>query len=95
MIPIMDGAIALGFAAAGLFFLRFWRESRDRLFLFFALAFVVMAVNRVGLALAAQQGEQHDVLYWIRLLAYVLILIAIVDKNRAQKREGRERGGAA
>jgi len=85
MVPIMDGAIAMGFAAAGLFFLRFWRETRDRLFLFFGLAFFIMAANRLGLALAFQYEVNQTALYWIRFQAYSLILIAVVDKNRSRK----------
>ncbi len=85
MVPIMEGAIVLGFAAAGLFFLRFWRETRDRLFLLFGLAFFILAVNRVGLALAVLSEANHHGLYWVRFLAYSLILLAIVDKNRSRK----------
>ncbi len=85
---VMFGAIGMGFAVAGFFFLRFWRQTRDRLFALFALAFFVLAVNRFGIALV----ERHDVeamrgdyLYWVRFLAFALILAAIVDKNRSQR----------
>ena len=91
MVPILEGAIVMGFAAAGLFFLRFWRETRDRLFLLFGLAFFVLAANRVGLAQAAQQAADRDVLYWVRFLAYALILVAIVDKNRPRKPKDADR----
>ena len=46
----LAGALAMGFGIAGLFFLRFWRKTRDRLFALFALSFFVMALNRVVLA---------------------------------------------
>jgi hypothetical protein len=87
MYQIMAGALAMGFALAGIFFLRFWRKTRDRLFALFALSFFVMAANRVLLSLAALRGAQGDHLYWIRLIAFALILAAILDKNRSRKSE--------
>lgn len=82
MDQVMMGALAMGFAVAALFFLRFWNETRDRLFAFFSLAFLVLAINRVVLALDSWQGEQGDYVYWVRLTAFALILLAILDKNR-------------
>jgi hypothetical protein len=79
------GALVMASAVAGLFFLRFWRETRDRLFAMFALAFWVLGVNWLGLALS-EQPETRTFFYVLRLLAFVLILVAIVDKNRAARR---------
>ena len=53
------GAIAMGFATAGLFFLRYWRESRDRLFAWFAVAFFVLAFNRALPVLPAPEPRNH------------------------------------
>ena len=36
---LVTGAIVMGYAVAGLFFIRFWRQTRDRLFLIFAVSF--------------------------------------------------------
>jgi hypothetical protein len=49
---LISGAIVMGYAVVGLFFGRFWKQSRDRLFLFFSLAFWVLGAQRLGLALA-------------------------------------------
>jgi hypothetical protein len=76
------GAIAMASAVAALFFLRFWRETGDRLFLIFAGAFLLLGLTRIGLAMAGDQSEIDTSWYWVRLAAFVLILIAIVDKNR-------------
>ncbi len=78
------GAIAMGSAVAALFFLRFWRETRDRLFAIFSIAFVLLGITRVGLALSSDPREGHTHFYWLRLVAFVLILLAIADKNRRQ-----------
>jgi hypothetical protein len=82
MEDLLMGGIAMASAVAALFFLRFWRDTGDRLFAIFAIAFVLLAITRVGLALSDQHAESHTHWYWVRLAAYVLILIAIVDKNR-------------
>lgn len=79
---IMTGALAMAFAIAGLFFLRFLRDTNDRLFGLFALSFFILAINRVGLALA--DDARGSGLYWVRLAAFGLILVAIVDKNRSR-----------
>jgi hypothetical protein len=89
MNQIAIGAVAMGLLVAALFFLRFWRQTRERLFALFALSFLVLAVNRVGLGLTGQMGigdqVQRDYLYWVRLLAFGLILVAILDKNWSRK----------
>jgi len=74
------GCIFLGFLAASLFFLKFWRKTRDSLFLMFSLAFALLAVERVLLAFVFQ-GNEFKV-YLIRLAAFVVILVAIIQKNR-------------
>jgi hypothetical protein len=81
VIPFLSGAVAMGFAAAGLFFLRFWWETRDRLFALFAVAFFVLSTSRVLLSILHDLGEERILLYLIRLAAFLVILAAIVDKN--------------
>jgi hypothetical protein len=106
------GAITMASVVIALFFLRFWRDTGDRLFALFALAFLLLGITRAGLATsqataaavqprpqaAAPQNpgaapaagvddaqgasEANTSWYWVRLAAFVLILIAIIDKNR-------------
>ena len=76
------GAIAMASVVVALFFLRFWRETGDRLFAIFASAFVLLGITRLGLALSPQDQEGLTHWYWVRLAAFLLILVAIVDKNR-------------
>ena len=80
------GAIVLSCGVAGLFFLRFWRKTRDRLFALFAIAFWTLGLNWLALAFT-NQDEVRTFLYVIRLAAFVLILYAIVEKNRAARRD--------
>ena len=85
MEEFLMGAIAMASLTAGLFFLRFWRDTRDRLFLIFALAFWLLGMTRLGLVLLRMHTEEHTYIYWIRLIAFVLIVLAIVDKNRPRR----------
>jgi Family of unknown function (DUF5985) len=81
---VVSGAITMGYAVVGLFFLRFWRETRDRLFLIFAIAFWILSAQRVALVFSRHMAETGTGLYLARLFAFLLILAAIIDKNRAQ-----------
>jgi hypothetical protein len=76
------GALVALSTVAALFFARYWRTSRDRLFGFFAAAFVLMAVNWGALAAFAPTEETRHYFYLIRLVAFLLIAFGIVDKNR-------------
>ena len=84
---LMLGAIAMGCFVAGLMFMRFWRDGRDRFFLLFALSFFVEAFSRVLLAASPRPNEGSPWLYGIRLAAYLLILWAIYEKNRRTARD--------
>lgn len=79
----LSGAVALGFAACALFFLRFWRRTREELFLAFAVAFLLLGVVQTILALANIPTEERGSIYLLRLLAFLLILVAIYRKNRS------------
>jgi hypothetical protein len=83
MLDFLTGAIAMGYFVAGLFFLKFWKRSQDRLFAIFAVAFFVLCVQRLAFLVIESSGEHAIFLYVIRLLAFTLILAAIVDKNRS------------
>jgi hypothetical protein len=67
---------------AALFFLKFWRSTRDRLFLAFAVAFAIEGVNRLAFLVPAQPSEASPLVYVVRTLAFVIILVAIAGKNR-------------
>jgi membrane-associated PAP2 superfamily phosphatase len=81
----LSGAAAFGFFTCALFFLRFWRRTRDELFLAFAFAFALMGTGQTVLALANIPTEEKGSLYLIRLVAFLLILFAIYRKNRRQR----------
>lgn len=78
----LSGAITMGFVVAGLFFLRFWKRSQERLFLAFALAFWLLGLAQALLAFTNIPVEERSWLYLLRLAAFSLILISIWRKNR-------------
>lgn len=81
--PLLSGAAAMAWLACAMFFLRFWRQSKDRLFAFFALTFTLLASNSVAGGLLDVSDERRHYIYVVRLIAFLLILYAIWDKNRA------------
>lgn len=81
----LSGASVVAAAAIALFFLRFWRDTDDRFFLLFAIAFAIFAVNRIALSALDDESEARTVVYLARAAAFGLIVLAIVDKNRPQR----------
>ena len=69
---------------AGVFFLKFWRRTGDRFFLAFAAAFIIEGLNRLGFLFIERPSEGSPIIYLVRLLAFLLILFAIVSKNRGR-----------
>lgn len=82
LIPFLQTISATAAAAAGLFFFRFWRESGDRLFAFFGTAFWVLGVSWALLALINPADETRPYVYAIRLVAFMLMIVGMIDKNR-------------
>ena len=88
MIDFLAGAVTLGYLVAAMFFLRFWRKTSERLFISFAAAFALLAVNQVLAALLEYGDERTPYVYSLRVLGFLLILWAIVDKNLLRRPPG-------
>lgn len=82
MNDFLSGAITVGYLVSGLFFLRFWKRSKDVLFVYFAVAFWILAGQRFALVLIKERVEEDTIFYVIRLIAYLVILLGIWQKNR-------------
>jgi len=78
----LRGAVATGCAIAALFFLRFWRTSRDRLFAYFALAFAILSLDYILLGVVPLSTETQVYVFAVRLVAFGSILYGIYEKNR-------------
>jgi peptidoglycan/LPS O-acetylase OafA/YrhL len=81
MIEFLAGAVMMGYAIAAVFFLRFWRRTGDRLFCAFAIAFALLALNQALASWIGASDERVGYTFLLRVLGFVLILAAIVDKN--------------
>lgn len=75
------GALAVGFLAVGLFFLKFWRRTGDELFATFAVAFALLAANQAAPILLRIPSENQGYIYLLRLAAFLLIIAAVLRKN--------------
>lgn len=84
MTNLLYSASIMGGIVISLFFLSFWRRVRDRFFLFFAFAFLLLAVNWLILVVAGEASDIRSYGYLTRLMAFLLIIVAIIDKNRAR-----------
>jgi hypothetical protein len=82
---LVSGTMVTSYLVAATFFMRFWKSTRDRLFWMFGIAFCLLGIQRLALALAGEVSENTTYLYMVRLVAFVLILVAIIDKNRVKK----------
>ena len=89
MIDFLAGALTLAYVIASAYFVQFWRRTSDRLFLAFAAAFALLALNQITVFTLGVADERFNYAYVLRVLGFVLILLAIVDKNLFGRRNRR------
>jgi hypothetical protein len=77
-----SGAVFFGYVVVALFFLRFWRQTGARLFACFAIAFVILAIERVMMVVLVIEPIHQPLVYCTRLVAFLVIAWAIWDANR-------------
>lgn len=85
LVPFLLGVVAAASVTAGVFFLRFWRETRDLLFLAFAVSFLAEGANRIALLNMEHPSEGSPWTYIVRFVTTLLILAAIVRKNYGKR----------
>lgn len=81
VVAFVGGVLSAAFGVAALFFLRFWRRTGDGLFLAFAGAFLLLALNQAAPVLLGIPSENQGYVYLLRLAAFALIIWAILRKN--------------
>jgi hypothetical protein len=86
LIVLLQGICAGAAGAIGLLFLRFWRESGERLFGYFAIGFWLMAINWTLLGLNNPTADNRPFIYVLRLLGFLLIIGGIIEKNLGPRR---------
>lgn len=85
LVDFIRGVLFASYAVAGLFFCRFWRRTRESLFAWFAAAFWLMAVERLIMFFANTSEDQYALVHLIRLSAFLMIIVAIANKNRTRR----------
>jgi hypothetical protein len=86
LLDFLAGANSLGFILIALYFLKFWRRTRDPFFGGFAIAFFIMGVGRVVEAISRNTHASTPAVYIFRLLAFAIIIFAIAQKNLKAKK---------
>ena len=86
MIEFFSGAATAAYLMAAGFFWRFWLKTKDRLFVAFTVAFVFFALNQAAVGLFHVTTEPESLVYVLRILGFVVILAAILDKNVSRNR---------
>lgn len=81
LLDFLAGAVTVAFLVSSAFFLRFWKKTSERLFLAFGVAFVFLALNQVAATYLEAGDERTIYAYALRVIAFTLIVLAIVDKN--------------
>ena len=81
VVLFVAGMMSAGYIMVGLFFLQFWRRTRDRLFAAFAIAFWLMALNQAVVGFSRHDQAENSAGYLLRLAAFALIIVAVLSKN--------------
>ena len=82
VVIFLQGLSSMGAYTSSLFFFRFWRQSHDSLFAFFSGAFALLGLSWSLLALFSPVAEAAPYIYSLRLLAFGLMIVATIKKNR-------------
>lgn len=85
MLLVMLGAIIMAALIISLFFFKYWRMTNDRFFAFFSLAFLSDAITRLAMTPIFRNDDYEPFIYLVRLLSFMLIILAIADKNKRNK----------
>ncbi|MGN6368395.1 MAG: DUF5985 family protein [Phycisphaerae bacterium] len=88
----LTGTVFALSAVVSLLFARFYKKTADRLFLWFSIAFGVLALSNLLMVFIAQrfgdapEDARHPMLYSMRCIAFGIIFFAIIDKNRSPRK---------
>jgi uncharacterized membrane protein len=77
----IQGAVTMGYLVVALFFVSFWRETRDRMFTLFAAGFFILSLHRFAFAMTLDNPGWTNTVFSLRLLGYLFILGAIIDRR--------------
>jgi hypothetical protein len=82
LLPVLNGAVIMGYAVASVFFLKFWRRTGDRLFLAFFASFLLLGAVPLLTAWLNIPREEQSAVYLLRAAAFMIIIVAIMINSR-------------
>lgn len=88
MYEVFSGALMICCLVAGLFFLKFWKQTGDNLFKLFSFSFFILSFERLVLGYLGGKNEPSPLVYLIRLGAFIVIIYAIIQKNKESNNAG-------
>ncbi len=77
----VSGVLCAANAVAAVFFLKFFFRTRDRLFLAFAVAFILFSANQALSGLIGATLEERTWTYLLRLAGFSFLIVAILGKT--------------
>lgn len=83
MYQFISGAVMFGCFTAAAFFFQAYRRNVDRFFALVALSFFILGIERLVLAIANEPESSSPLAYIPRLVAFALMVLAVVEKNRS------------
>lgn len=93
MEKMIIGATVMACFTITAFLINSWQRTRDRFFLFFAVSFFVDGAGRILMGVFDYPEETKPLIYLMRLAAFLLIIIAILDKNYINRIKGHDCSG--
>lgn len=82
LVAFLQGVSATAAWVSATIFVRYWRESRDTLFALFAIAFTLLGLSWALLSILNPVGDASPYIYGLRLVAFLLLIAAVIQKNR-------------
>ena len=79
---VLVGVIVATALAISLFFMKFWRATRDALFLAFAFVFAIEGTTRLVGLFVTMPTDRVPVINLLRMVGYLVLIAAIYMKNR-------------
>ena len=84
----LDGGRVAFSLVIALVFLKLGRSTHDRLYYAFSISFVLLAMSTALVGLRAAAGDASGLVMLPRLVAFLLIIASIIDKNRRARGPG-------
>jgi Na+/proline symporter len=80
------GVLAALSLVVAVFFWRFWRRTRDAVFVGLAAGFTLLTIHWAALGIVNPNDETRHYLYLVRFFGFLVMIAGVVAKNRSPRR---------